>query len=292
MRRFLRAPARTSSRFVTRTGSARSSREARAGAAHRAAPARPLSDSTYGSGPGHKTRRRARRCRARIAACGFLGSRSLYRFSLCPLAAVAPAPPAPRMRGANAMRGAGTFQLDWQDDFDAFDFGTGEFRRIPGTETWRSSRRRTPASGRDRLAVADARAHRHDEAVSRGRDALARHAPYGKVASRSVREGIGRGVVAGPDLHALARRRWNELDVEDLGRYADRVQTNVMVYTGPPTTPPVTTSVTPTPTPSGWSPSLRSHRRLPRLHHRVDAGRGRFRIDNEVKRTWSSRIDL
>lgn len=39
---------------------------------------------------------------------------------------------------------------------------------------------------------------------------------------------------------------WNELDVEYLGRYGDRVQFNAMVYTGPPVQAPVQQSVMPT----------------------------------------------
>ena len=61
---------------------------------------------------------------------------------------------------------------------------------------------------RDRVALADARADRHGQAVPRRRDALPRHADVRQGREpHQVREGIGRRVVAGADLHALAGRR-------------------------------------------------------------------------------------
>ena len=106
-----------------------------------------LSDSSVRTRSWSQDAKTSAPARARVAACGFLGSRSLHRFSLCPLAAVAPAPPAPRMLAPTAMTGAGTFQLAWEDNFDSFDFGrAGRYRRTPGTATSRSSRRRTRPS--------------------------------------------------------------------------------------------------------------------------------------------------
>ena len=80
----------------------------------------------------------------------------------------------------------------------------------------------------------------------RSRDTLT----YGKVESR-IRFAKGSGVVSSLVLiyTPWPADDWNELDIEVLGRYSDRLQTNVMVYTGPPTTPPVAQSVTPTPSP-------------------------------------------
>ena len=71
----------------------------------------------------------------------------------------------------------------------------------------------------------------------RSRDTLT----YGKVEAR-VKLAKGSAVVSSLVLiyTPWPADDWNELDVECLGRYADRVQYNTMVYTGPPTTPPVT----------------------------------------------------
>ena len=129
---------------------------------------------------------------------------------------------------------------------------------------------------RDRVAAADARADRHGQAVPRRRDALARHADLRQGREpHQVREGLGRGVVAGADLHALAGRRLERArhrGPRPLRAIASR--RNVMVYTGPPTTPPVTHVGHADAGRAGGDARLRSDGRLPRLRHRVDAGGG------------------
>ena len=111
--------------------------------------------------------------------------------------------------GADTMTGAGTFQLAWEDNFDSFDVDT-----LGATDAYLGRQPRAVLDGehdlreRDRVALADARADRHGQAVPRRRDALPRHADLRQGREpHQVREGLGRGVVAGADLHALAGRR-------------------------------------------------------------------------------------
>lgn len=146
---------------------------------------------------------------------------------------------------------AGTFQLAWEDDFDSFD----ATRWALQTHTWDgnlaqfSTSNATFANGIASLMLTPeptdtAKPFRGVE--MRSRDTLT----YGKVESR-IRFAKGSGVVSSLVLiyTPWPADDWNELDIETLGRYTDRTQLNVMIYTGPLTTPPVTQSVTPTQSP-------------------------------------------
>jgi endo-1,3-1,4-beta-glycanase ExoK len=121
----------------------------------------------------------------------------------------------------------------------------------------------------------------------RSRDTLT----YGKIESRA-RFAKGSGVVSSLVLiyTPWPADDWNELDIEFLGRYADRAQTNVMVYTGPPTTPPVAQSVTPTPSSQiatlAFDPSADFHV----YAMEWTPAEVRFVIDGEVMRTWTTQI--
>ena len=195
--------------------------------------------------------------------------------------------------GADTMTGAGTFQLAWEDNFDSFDSGHWALQ----THTWDgnlaqfSTANTTFANGIASLLLTPeptdtAKPFRGVE--MRSRDTLT----YGRVESR-IRFAKGSGVVSSLVLiyTPWPADDWNELDIEDLGRYGDRVQTNVMVYTGPPTTPPVTTSVTPTPDAQvstlGFDPTADFH------DYAIEwtPAAVRFSVDGEVKRTWSAQID-
>jgi endo-1,3-1,4-beta-glycanase ExoK len=188
----------------------------------------------------------------------------------------------------------GTFQLDWQDDFDAFDSARWQLM----THTWDgnlaqfSTQNTRFADGIASLLLTPeptdtAKPYRGVE--MRSRDTLT----YGKVESR-VRFAKGSGVVSSLVLiyTPWPADDWNELDVEYLGRYADRVQSNVQVYTGPPTTPPVTTSVTPSQYTqslvSSFDPSADFHVYTMEWTP-VEA---RFLVDGELKRSWNTKIDL
>ena len=83
---------------------------------------------------------------------------------------------------------------------------------------------------------------------------------------------------------------WNELDIEYLGRYTDRVQFNTMVYTGPTLPGPVQQSVIPT-----QFPELRN------LEFDPSAGfhtygiewtptDARFTVDGVVSHVWTNDI--
>ena len=127
----------------------------------------------------------------------------------------------------------------------------------------------------DRLPHADARADRHGQTVPRRRDALARHVDLRQGRKpHPVREGLGRGVVDGAHLHALARRRLERArhrgprplhrppadERHGLHRSADDAagravgDADAICATG--------------------NARVRSVGRLPRLHDRMDADRG------------------
>jgi len=115
---------------------------------------------------------------------------------------------------------------------------------------------------------------------------------YGKVETRA-RLAKGSGVVSAVVLiyTPWPADDWNELDIEYLGRYTDKVQFNAMVYTGPPPAKPVVQSVTPTqyPTviPVGVEPAADFH------VYGIEwtPNDARFTVDGEVKYTWSTNID-
>jgi beta-glucanase (GH16 family) len=188
----------------------------------------------------------------------------------------------------------GTFQLAWQDDFDAFDAARWQLM----THTWDGNLAQfSTANTRFADGIASllltpeptdtAKPFRGVE--MRSRDTLT----YGKVESR-VRFAKGSGVVSSLVLiyTPWPADDWNELDVEYLGRYADRVQSNVQVYTGPAKTPPVTTSVTPAQytesLPSSSDPSADFHV----YTMEWTPAEVRFLVDDELKRSWNTRIDL
>jgi endo-1,3-1,4-beta-glycanase ExoK len=189
--------------------------------------------------------------------------------------------------------GSGTFQLAWEDNFDAFD----STRWALQTHTWDgnlaqfSIANTTFANGIASLLLTPeptdtAKPFRGVE--MRSRDTLT----YGKVESR-IRFAKGSGVVSSLVLiyTPWPADDWNELDIETLGRYTDRTQLNVMIYTGPPTTPPVTQAVTPTQFPQltalPFDPSADFH------DYAIEwtPAEARFVVDGVVKRTWSDQID-
>jgi beta-glucanase (GH16 family) len=187
----------------------------------------------------------------------------------------------------------GTFQLAWEDNFDAFDSSRWALQ----THSWDgnlaqfSTTNTMFANGLASLlltpeATDTAKPFRGVE--MRSIDTLT----YGKVESR-IRFAKGSGVVSSLVLiyTPWPADDWNELDIEFLGRYTDRAQLNVMIYTGPPTTPPVTQPVSPTQFPQltmlDFDPSADFH------DYTIEwtPAEARFLIDGVVKRTWSDQID-
>ncbi|MBC8133565.1 MAG: glycoside hydrolase family 16 protein [Deltaproteobacteria bacterium] len=114
---------------------------------------------------------------------------------------------------------------------------------------------------------------------------------YGKIETRA-RLAKGSGVVSSVVLiyTPWPADDWNELDIEYLGRYTDKVQFNAMVYTGPPVAKPAVTSVSPTQYPAvvpvGIDPSADFH------IYGIEwtPNDARFTIDGELKHTWSTQI--
>jgi endo-1,3-1,4-beta-glycanase ExoK len=228
--------------------------------------------------------------------CSNLSLRSCLFIPVLALAAVggcggsSAAPPDAGADGAIVT--SGTFELAWQDDFDAFD--TRRWQLM--THTWDgnlaqfSTANTSFVDGIVSLLLTPeptdtAKPFRGVE--MRSRDTLT----YGKVESR-IRFAKGSGVVSSLVLiyTPWPADDWNELDFEFLGRYTDRVQMNVMVYTGPPTTPPVTQSVTPT-----QSPQMAMLAFDPAADFHVYAvewtpAEVRFIVDGEVMRTWTTQI--
>jgi endo-1,3-1,4-beta-glycanase ExoK len=186
----------------------------------------------------------------------------------------------------------GTFQLAWQDDFDAFDSSRWQLM----THSWDSNLAQfstTNTSFANGIASLLLTPEPADTVKPfrgvemRSRDTLT----YGKVESR-IRFAKGSGVVSSLVLiyTPWPADDWNELDVEFLGRYTDRAQLNVMTYNGPPTVPPVTQSVTPT-----QSPQITTLAFDPSADFHVYAmewtpTEARFVIDGEVVRTWTAQI--
>jgi endo-1,3-1,4-beta-glycanase ExoK len=188
----------------------------------------------------------------------------------------------------------GTFQLAWQDDFDAFDAARWQLM----THTWDGNLAQfSTANTRFADGIASllltpeptdtAKPFRGVE--MRSRDTLT----YGKVESR-VRFAKGSGVVSSLVLiyTPWPADDWNELDVEYLGRYTDRVQSNVQVYTGPPKTPPVTTSVTPAQYTESLTSSFDPSADFHVYTMEWTPAEVRFLVDGELQRSWSTRIDL
>lgn len=187
----------------------------------------------------------------------------------------------------------GTFQLAWEDNFDSFDSTRWQLM----THSWDSNLAQfstTNTSFANGIASLALTAEPTDTVKPfRGVEMRSRATlTYGKVESR-IRFAKGSGVVSSLVLiyTPWPADDWNELDIEFLGRYTDRAQLNVMVYTGPPTTPPVAQSVAPTQfpqlTPLDFDPSADFHT------YAIEwtPAAARFTIDGVVKRTWSDMID-
>jgi beta-glucanase (GH16 family) len=195
--------------------------------------------------------------------------------------------------GADAAVVTGTFQPAWQDDFDTFDSARWALQ----TFSWDGNLAQfstANASFANSIATLSLTPEPTDTAKPfrgvemRSRDTIT----YGKVESR-IRFAKGSGVISSLVLiyTPWPADDWNELDIEFLGRYTDRAQTNVMVYTGPPTTPPVAQSVTPTGFEAfatlDFDPSADFH------VYAIEwtPTEARFVVDGVVKRTWSAMID-
>lgn len=142
----------------------------------------------------------------------------------------------------------GNFQLIWQDDFTKFDRARW---KLMDHSFPTNLAKFSPANTRVEqgiLYVDLKNAPDDHEKPYRGVEMRSIEAlKYGKVEARA-RFAKGPGVVSALVLiyTPWPADDWNELDFEFLGNRKDRIQTNAMVYTGPPTTGPVDHSVSPT----------------------------------------------
>jgi beta-glucanase (GH16 family) len=186
----------------------------------------------------------------------------------------------------------GTFELAWQDDFDAFDAARWQLQ----THTWDgnlaqfSTKNVTFADGIASILLTPeptdtAKPFRGVE--MRSVDTLT----YGKIESR-VRFAKGSGVVSSLVLiyTPWPADDWNELDIEFLGRYSDRVQFNEQVYTGPPKTPPVQQSVSPTQDPKWATLTFDPAADFHVYGIEWTPAEVKFTVDGAVMHTWSSQI--
>jgi beta-glucanase (GH16 family) len=200
--------------------------------------------------------------------------------------------PANEGLGAAPPASSGPFVLAWQDDFDQLDLTRWQLM----THSWDTN-----------LAQFSTENARVDAGILslqltpeptdplkpfRGVELRSREAlTYGKVEAR-VRLARGSGVVSALVLiyTPWPADNWNELDIEYLGRYSDRVQFNTMVYTGAPTTPPVQTSVTPTQFPQlaplAFDPTEDFH--VFAIEWTPEDAK--FTVDGVVQHTWASEI--
>jgi endo-1,3-1,4-beta-glycanase ExoK len=186
----------------------------------------------------------------------------------------------------------GTFELAWEDNFDAFDGTKWQLmtHTFDGNLAQFSTQNVTFANGIASLMLTP----EPSDTLKPFRGVEMRSLQtltYGKIEART-RLAKGSGVVSSLVLiyTPWPADDWNELDVEYLGRYADRVQFNAQVYTGPPVAKPAQVSVMPTQYPQimslGFDPSADFH------VYGIEwtPADARFTIDGETKLTWSAQI--
>jgi endo-1,3-1,4-beta-glycanase ExoK len=187
----------------------------------------------------------------------------------------------------------GPFRLAWQDDFDTLELTRWQLM----THSWDtnlaqfSTENARVTDGILQLALTPAPGDTLKP--FRGVELRSLQAlTYGKVEAR-VRFARGSGVVSALVMiyTPWPADDWNELDIELLGRYSDRVQFNSMVYTGPPLTPPVAQSVTPTQYPQlvtlPFDPTEDFH--VFAIEWTPDGAR--FVVDGVQSHVWTTEID-
>lgn len=202
----------------------------------------------------------------------------------------APSEAAPPVQAA-AQDGA-RFELAWEDGFDTFDSS----RWALMTHSWDTNLAQFSTENAQidggilslaLTAEASDTLKPYRGVEMRSRETLT----YGKVEARA-RFARGSGVVSSLVLiyTPWPADDWNELDIEYLGRYADRVQYNAMVYTGEPTTPPVTQSVEPTQFPQlgplGFDAAAEFHV----YGMEWTPTEARFTVDGVTQHVWDSDI--
>jgi beta-glucanase (GH16 family) len=208
-----------------------------------------------------------------------------------PLGPIGPGQPADA--AASGEPSTSDFELAWQDDFDTFDATRWQLM----THSWDTNLAQfSTANVRVEAGIAALQlTPEPSDAVKPFRGVEMRSVEtltYGRVEARA-KLAKGSGMVSSLVLiyTPWPADDWNELDIEYLGRYADRAQFNSMVYLGPPTTPPVTQSVTPTQYPElaqlGFDPSADFHV----YAMEWTPSQARFSVDGQVMHTWDTEIE-
>jgi beta-glucanase (GH16 family) len=226
-----------------------------------------------------------------ILVIGSGASSALLGCAASPPSADAAATSPPSADAASAVL-TGAFQLSWEDNFDAFD--TSRWQLM--THTWDGNLAQfstANTSFKDGILSLMLTAEASDTlkpfrgVEMRSRDTLT----YGKIETRA-RMAKGSGVISAAVLiyTPWPADDWNELDIEFLGQYQDRIQFNTQVYLGDPVPKPATVSVTPTQSPQvvtlGFDPSVDFH------VYGIEwtPKEVRYTIDGVVMNTWDTSI--
>lgn len=194
-------------------------------------------------------------------------------------------PPVPAADG-------GTFQLVWQDDFTRFDRSRWKLMNHSFPTNLAKFSTANTRIEQGILYLDLKRAPEDHDKPFRGVEMRSIEAlKYGKVEARA-RFARGAGVISGlvSIYTPWPADDWNELDFEFLGAFKDRIQTNAMIYTGPPVAKPVDHSVPPT-----------GHEEMIQLPFDPSADfhlyafewtptSVRYLIDGKVTRTWNKEI--
>jgi len=187
----------------------------------------------------------------------------------------------------------GAFELAWEDNFDAFDAARWQLM----THTWDGNLAQfsTENTKFENGMLSLLLTSMPTDALKPFRGAEMRSIQtltYGKVETRA-RFAKGSGVVSALVLiyTPWPADDWNELDIEYLGRYSDKIQLNAMVYTGAPKSKPVQTSVSPTQDPELAPLTLDPAGDFHVYGIEWTPNDARFTVDGELKRVWSKHID-
>jgi endo-1,3-1,4-beta-glycanase ExoK len=188
--------------------------------------------------------------------------------------------------------GGGTFQLVWQDDFNKLDRTRWRLmsHSFPSNLAIFSSANTRVVDGvlyLDLKPAPDDKNKPYRGVEMRSIETM----KYGKVEARA-RFAAGGGVVSSLVMlyTPWPADDWNELDFEFLGAFHDRIQTNAMIYSGPPVSKPVQHAVSPTGAEQmvnvAFDPSAEFHTYAIEWTPTTV----RYLIDGAVTRTWNQEI--
>jgi len=195
------------------------------------------------------------------------------------------------LTGVSALRitpqAASQFELLWQDDFNFFDGARWQLM----THTWDGNLAQFSTENtrfqNGILSILLTREPTDRVKPFRGVEMRSRDTlTYGKIETRA-RYGRGSGVVSGSVLiyTPWPPTNWNELDIEYLGAFADRLQFNAMVWMGGQ---PVAPTQFPQMVSLGFDASADFHVYAVEWTPTIV----RYTVDGIVKASWNSQIAL